>query len=288
MPKAVPVLKVFIPTRGRVGLNLQVTLRQLCQLSSIKPFLVCPPDETERHCTYYDRVLPCPLSGIGPTRQWIMENAGTDYVCVLSDDLRFSYRPDPASPKLELCTDLDPMFDTILGWMRGGVVHGGVSARQGNNHKDCSKPRNGVIENGHVYVDCDRVNDFHFFNPKACIAHEARWDALPVMEDFHFTLGLLTKGVPNRVMYDYVWNQEASGKAGGCSLYRTPQVQAAGAEGLRDAFPDFVKVVTKTSKDTSGSWKDFKERKDVIIQWWRAWQSSQSGKQTEEVGTLWD
>jgi len=273
--------RIYIPTRGRIGVNRQVTLREFLEYSSHEPILVCPADEVALHKKYWLKVMGCPLNGIGPTRQWIMENSSADIVIVASDDMRFSYRPDPAVTKLEKCENLDPMIECIEKCVSEGYIHGGVGARQGNNRKDNSGPRaKGWIKWGHLFVDCERVNDFHFFDREKVLATGVRWDSLPVMEDFHFTLSLLSTGHPNLVIHDYVWNQEGSGSSGGCSIYRTAEVQRRGAEGLAAAFPDFVKVVTKVSKDTSPAWRDFKERADVIVYWWKAWSASQKSGAT--------
>jgi hypothetical protein len=265
--------QVYIPTRQRWG--TQPTLREFLSKSSYKPILVCPPDEVKEYRKTYPRVLGCSAEGIGPTRQWIVENTGADVVLMVDDDMWFSYRPDPTKVKLEVCEQLDPLVRYIEECvLRHGFVHGGVSARQGNNRKDLRIPRRGTLVDGHCIVDADRVNNFHWLNPKEALRLGARYDQLPVMEDFHFTLTLLTRGVPNRVLYDYVWNQRASSWRGGCSLYRTPQVQEQGARGLAAAFPLFVKVVTKTNKESSPAWNGMKEHHDVIIQWHKAYLSS--------------
>lgn len=262
-------LRIYIPTRGRVGINRQITLREFLQFSSHKPTMVCPVDEVDKHKEYYSKVWPCRAQGIGATRQWIIEKSKADIVVMADDDMRFSYRPDPRSTRLERCYNLDPLVNLIKQCVEKGFIHGGVGARQGNNRKDGSNPRSGFIENGHFFVDCDRVNNFHFVH-KEVITLGARMDALTVMEDMYFTLFLLTKGIPNRVIHDYVWNQSGSGASGGCSLYRTSKIQSQGARGLAEAFPEFVRVVTKTSKSTSASWNEFKTREDVIVQWQKA------------------
>ena len=267
--------RIYIPTRGRIGMSRQVTLREFKAYSTHIPTIVCPPDEVKAHLAYAPRVLGCPAKGIGPTRQWILNNSSADIIILADDDMRFSYRPNPSITKLEKCEALDPMIKLIEWCVGQGFIHGGVGARQGNNRKDCHTRRHGVIEAGHLFQDCERVNNFHFLDRAKVLAAGARFDALPVMEDFHFSLTLITQGLPNRVIHDYVWNQEGSGAVGGCSLYRTPQVQAEGADGLHAAFPKFVKVVTKVSKDTCPSWREFKERKDVIVYWMKAWEASQ-------------
>lgn len=264
------LVRIYIPTRGRVGLNRQVSLREFQQFSSHRPILVCPPSEAREHKRYWPLVRACPAKGIGPTRQWILENSAADVVVMIDDDMRFSYRPDPKIVQLEKCTELDPLVSLITECVAKGFIHGGVGARQGNNRKDLSRRRQGFVEDGHLFVDCERSNNFHFASKKDVLALGARMDALPVMEDFHFTLFLITKGYPNRIIHDYVWNQEGSGAQGGCSIYRTPEVQSQGANGLKRAFPEFVRVVTKTSKDTSPAWREFKTREDVVIQWVKA------------------
>jgi hypothetical protein len=253
-------------------MNRQVTLREFQSYSHHEPILVCPLEEVKAHKRYWPMVMACPADGIGPTRQWILENSSADVVVMASDDMRFSYRPDPNKVKLEKCEDLDPLVDLMGRCVRDGYLHGGVGARQGNQNKNLSGQRaKGILDRGHCFVDCERVNDLHYVDREAVLSLGARFDRLPVMEDFHFTLTLLCRGVPNRVIHDYVWNQEGSGTGGGCSIYRTAEIQAQGARGLAAAFPQWVRLVTKRSKDTSPAWRDFKERLDVIVYWWKAY-----------------
>jgi hypothetical protein len=96
---------------------------------------------------------------------------------------------------------------------------------------------------------------------------------IPVMEDFDLTLQLLRKGYPNRVSYQYVWNQRGSGAEGGCSSYRTAEMQTNAALKLKELHPDFVSLVTKTAGTV---WKDMEERSDVTVQWQKAYEE---GKQ---------
>lgn len=274
------IVQVYVPTRGRVGLSTQVTLREFLELSQHRPILVCPPEEVARHRQYHPRVLACGKEGIGPTRQWILETSRADVVVMADDDMYFFYRPDIHSVKLERPAAIDPILELIRGLVADGYVHGGVGARQGNNTKDLTTARKGIVWHppagrDECIMENDRVNNFHFLHRETVLKAGARFDALPVMEDFHFTLSMLKAGWPNAVLHSWVWNQRGSGAVGGCSTYRTATVQAEGAEGLKAAFPEFVRVVEKESKDTSPAWKDFKVRKDVVVQWERAYKSSQ-------------
>jgi hypothetical protein len=251
-------LTVFIPTRGRTGAG-HTTLNELKKFSEMKPIVVCPENEAGHYRSYGYVVMPCPLIGIGPTRQWILENSPSRGVVMFDDDMYFSFRPTPNEPVLERITDMMPMFSWISGQLDGGFPHGGISARQGNQHI----PRK--------FADCIRVNNCHFFDRDLFLATKIRFDALPVMEDFYVSLSLLLMGYPNRVSYHYCWSQRGSGAKGGCSLYRTSAMQADAANQLHALFPEFVKVVTKTSISGSGLFAG--QRTDVNIAWLKAWAS---------------
>jgi len=250
-------LSVFIPTRGRTA-YVPISAEETQRFSDIKPTIVCPLNEVGHYSRRW-RAVGCPVDGIGPTRQWIIETSPTNGVVMLDDDLYFSYRPNPETTKLERVKDLRPMFSWISDQLDAGFIHGGISARQGNQHIPFNS------------TDCIRVNNAHFFDRDAYLKQNIRFDVTPVMEDFYVTLSLLLRGFPNRVLYRYCWSQRASGFKGGCSIYRTKELQAAAAEQLFSLFPNFVTVVEKES--TSGGALFAGVRKDVNIAWLRAWEA---------------
>jgi len=94
---------------------------------------------------------------------------------------------------------------------------------------------------------------------------------LRVMEDFDLTIQLLRMGKPNAVIYQYCWNQSGSNADGGCSQYRTLEMQAQAAHQLAKLHSGFVKVTEKQSKN----WKGMVTRTDVIVYWKKAYESSQ-------------
>jgi hypothetical protein len=263
-------VEIYIPTLDRIGLHRQITLKQFWEHSVYKPILVCPEDEVKHHLKYTSEVLGCPKKGIGKTRQWILRKSRAKIVIMSDDDMRFQYRPDPLISKLKEYPDLNELVYLIKRCVHKGYIHGGMADRNGNNRVDCSSPRKGVADYGGVFIDCIRVNNFHYVHRRKVLDLGIKFNRLPVMEDFHFTLSMLLAGYANRVIYNYVWRQDASGGTGGCSTYRTPEVQARGANGLHKAFPDFVTVVDKETKDTSNYWEGMKTRKDVRVQWLQA------------------
>lgn len=248
---------VYIPTRGRTGESTQITLRDLKQYSSIKPWIVCPEQELRAHRFYHDQVLVSPIEGIAEKRQWILENCPTQGAIMLDDDLYFSYRPEPATPRpLERVRDLDPMFQWMSNQLDAGFMHGGISARQGNQNVE------------REFLDCTRCMNVHYFDVQQYRRLGIRFDMLRVMEDFYVTLSLLTLGFPNRVGYQWCWNQRGGGTRGGCSLYRTAELQAESANKLAEFFPGYVKVVEKESQSQSGV---MAKRVDVNVAWLKAW-----------------
>lgn len=249
-------LTVFVPTRGHTGVE-HITLNEITRMSNVRPVVVCPENEVSYYSRNYD-TMACPATNINETHAWILANCPTRGSVAMDDDMYFSYRPEPNTPRpLERVKDLNPMFEWISRQLDAGFAHGGISARQGNQNI----PRE--------YTDCIRVNNVHFFDTAIFRAEDIRLPASPVMHDFFFTLTMLMRGYPNRVGYHYCWSQRASGFKGGCSLYRTQELQTTWCNTLKALFPDYVKLVTKSNL-TGGS-VFAGDRIDVNIGWLKAW-----------------
>lgn len=259
------MLDIVIPTYGRAA--RQQTLSQLIKAGLTTTLVV-----QAREVSAYDRwtshplvkvhVLPQHIQTIAPTRQYILENVGTqDEFCMVDDDLVFFKRrsDEPgrlrdASPQ-ELAEAFKAMRDILA---LPDVAHAGFASREGANRNTDEFVLNTRIM---------RVLGYKRSTLKSC---GARFDEMEVMEDFHVALQLLEKGYRNVLLNDYAHNQSGSGSEGGCSHFRTPELHAANAEKLRRLHPDFVKVVSKTTKTAWGGGT----RKDVNIQWKKAYGSA--------------
>lgn len=276
---------IAIPSRGRAG--KQVTVRHFEEYNILNNVVVCvPKDEVRQY-----RFLPCEVvgvpqrcEGIAATRQWILTELAVErkakYVLMLDDDMDFCYRPNVKEPKLLTITDkkqFTNMLNTLAGWLDEGFVHVGLSARQGNNHEFLGKEGMGL----YAYRDVTRMMNAYAYNTVALnlLIYEGKihLERVPVMEDFDLTLQLLRLGYPNRVSFEYCWNQRGSGAVGGCSTYRNAEMQQLAAEMLAKLHPGFVTVITKDSKDTSSSWTGMKTRVDVKVAWQKAYESHRGG-----------
>ena len=80
---------IAIPSRGRADLSLQNTFTSIPDQWKDRVLLVVPSnekDDYEKIPGMVSRVVPCPMEGIGPTRQWILENFPDTKVLMLDAD----------------------------------------------------------------------------------------------------------------------------------------------------------------------------------------------------------
>jgi len=282
---------IVVPSKGRAEWEKQVTLRALSRLNAggRTVLLVVPADEAPRYEAQRKsrrvEVVPAPgdARGISATRAWILgdlaHQRGECRVLMVDDDMDFCWRPDMEDEKLLMIEDpnmFEDMLATLEGWLKEGFAHVGVSARQ-NNHtfpQPSGSDHDARTGKPREYRDATRMMNMYAYDTQILRKLKIELGRLQVMEDFDLTLQLLRRGYPNRVSYRYCWNQRGSGKVGGCSDYRTAEMQADAARRLAELHAPFVTLKTKKSKDTSDSWQGMKERTDVNIQWREAYESS--------------
>lgn len=278
MPRLNEYLTVYVPTRGRI--DKQITWEQFCLSADWSPHAV----RVVPNCEFpnFPKGYKVPDEyGIAEIRQSILEH-GTKYQLVLDDDLRVAHRRQDDPTKfinLDTMEDhekqrhLEKLFHTVLSLLQEGWVHGGIAVRQGANR------------NTHQFLYNHRVLRAHFYN--AYVVRELGQDfsKFKVKQDYDFTLHLLSLGIPNIVINEYVQDHPGSNLEGGCSRYRTEEVLISGAKQLKAKYPDFVKVVEKNPKKAWGGEK----RVDVNIQWKKCYKKGREyarGLQKQDISTL--
>lgn len=258
-------LLIVVPSAGRAG-----RVRCLDQLPPAlleRTVLAVPAEEAVEYADKGDKSchiigVPANVRGIAPTRQYMTDWAyayGARFLLQISDDVQFFRRKSCSDVKLRKAEedDVTEMVDVLMELCEQHG-HAGVSARAGNNRQE--DPIRLATRMCDVYMhDITLLRDLG-----------VRWDRNVVMEDFDVTLSLLRRGYPNAVVYEWAWDQPGSNAAGGCSTYRTYEVQKQGAQTLAELHPDFVKVVQKPSKN----WKGFTDRWDVNVQWLKAFRTA--------------
>lgn len=185
---------------------------------------------------------------------------------MLDDDLNFAVRERDDSPKLRVATEADvgEMLRTI-DYLLDEYAHVSISMRQGNN--------NGPVGPSPATHECGRGIRAMAFRVMEFLSVEH--GRVPVMEDFDVTLQLLRKGYKNAVLYHWAQDQKQTNARGGCSTYRSHEVQTASAERLVELHPGYAKLRVKENKGGG----EFGKRTEVTVFWKEAWKSSQ---RTEE------
>jgi hypothetical protein len=250
-------MKIYIPSRARAE-QANHTWENLPPALQERAVMVVHDDEVAAYAQRFPdaRFITPRLKGIGNIRQFVIEISDGP-VLMLDDDLRFFVRrkDDPtkflkASPK-----DIRAMIDKMEASL-SGYAHAAIAFREGGNRRT-----EDTLEN----TRCLRALGY---NAAVLKKEGIRFDRLKVMEDFDVALQLLRKGYPSLTLNKWVQDQTTSNAPGGCSTYRTLDVQAKGARGLAKLHPDFVRLV---EKETKGAWGGGK-RLDVQVAWKKAYE----------------
>ena len=257
---------IAIPSTRRAG--KQLTWKNLSAAGRAQTIVVVPEGEEQAYgCRIpAPQVHGIPVRGIGHTRQWILEYAAQHSddgkVAMFDDDLRFTVRrqDDPTKFRLPTEQDVDAMLHR-LSVLLDTHIHASIAVRQGANRK--TEP---TLYN-------ERMLRVLAFDARKTLAAGVDYGRLEVMEDFDVTLTLLRKGHPCAIVNDYAQDQVASNAPGGCSTYRDFGMQERSALMLAELHAPFVTVVEKKTPN----WGKFGGgvRKDVIIQWKRAFDSGE-------------
>lgn len=203
-------------------------------------------------------------------RQYIMEWAhakGIKFIWFMDDDLTFFAR-NTVSTKLTKCTkdDVSDMINCMkVSLDKYPLV--GISTRLGNNF---------VTE----YSDTiGRVTRCYALNVEVFKQVGAVFNPIEpfVAEDFHITLCFLNAGYPNEIIYAFAQEDVGSNAPGGCSLYRTAEVQKATMEWMAANHPEVtIKLKqNKTGWNLPGSVDNI--RVDCVVQWKKAYRPKRTG-----------
>jgi len=214
--------------------------------------------------------VPKEYSGISRTREYILLELSRKYkaryVFMVDDDLSFCHRPNIKKADMPYINnseyDMHMMVETLTMWLEEGLVHVGLISRQANRKTGIEYQQPGRMMNAYAY-DVKVVR-------KLVRQGKVKLGRVPVMEDFDLTLQLIRLGYPSRVSCQYAWTQ-TSNMDGGCSTYRTAEVQASAAHKLAKLHKGFVEIVKRKAK----TWQNnLTERVDVRVAWKKAYEAS--------------
>lgn len=252
-------ITIYIPSLNRAG--RVITLASLSEDAKAHTHVVVRADQMKDYESCGVSVLPEPAhcKHIGHCRQWIIETCPTKYLMMLDDDLSFSIRPVFGDWHLwQLPKDgWDGMMDVLMQKVHEeNLAHASVAFREKSN----------VCLDDWQYNQ--RYSRLFIYDLEQFRELGVELGRMVVMEDFDIALQLIEKGRPSAICFAFAQGQAMSGADGGCSTYRTLQVQNEGANRLKELHPDFVKTVQKTTKMAWGG----ATRTDVIISWKKAYE----------------
>ena len=258
-------LVIVIPTYGRVG--KQRTLSRFPAQLRNNIILLIRKEETGLHHHNNTLVLPNAYSnGIGKARQFALEYFSRSKLLFLDDDLVFAEWKSAQKSYLTIPAE-DDRHHEILAWVEywldNGLAHCTIGCRQmADKHAGVDKVAGRAMRA--MAFDCPTLHK-----------HKIRFDTIDLMCDYYATLSLLTKGYPNVICYQWVQDDMSRSNAlGGCSTYRSAELQERTAKQLQAKFPDFVTVVQR--KVGNGYWKGMQTRTDVRVSWKKAYQAGKA------------
>jgi hypothetical protein len=225
-------------------------------------------DELRKHIPESIQIIPneMDIDGIADIRQRCIEKVPKGKVWFIDDLATFGWRDTELRQYNDMPVYKFSALYERISEMLNTYMQVGLSARGGNNH--VTEP---FKEVGRAYTTYGLRTDW-------MQVHDIRFDGMyranrnvKLYEDYWITLSMLTKGHKNAILYDYFFNYNHN-NTGGNSTFRTLELQENAALELQKHFPQFVTVETK-----EGTWgkMGMENRKEVRIQWQKAFQSSQ-------------
>lgn len=239
------------------------TLRNLQGIVDVT--LYVPADQKAEYAAAYPgvEIIGHKATGISQTRKALAAYHSRKYptdprIIMMDDDLRFYTRRKDDAGKFTDATkaEITAMFAAVGKAMYDYALVG-ITSREGGNN---------VLADEHN----TRTTRFLAYNLDFIKQAGAKFGRIELMEDFDMQLQLSRAGYSSILLHSWAQGQKDSGAPGGCSTYRTPELQAACAHQLAAFHPGFVKVVEKTTKTSFGGGT----RVDVQVSWKKAYASS--------------
>lgn len=250
-------MHLLIMTRGRVG--KQRTLQSIPSRWIDKTLLVAPMEELHQH-RHPTIGVPEWVDNYSKKFQYIIDGRAVDTnkVVILDDDLIFSKRVGDKLLKVQDKEELNDMFDYMEELLDATALVG-VHPRQMGHHAPLPHKENGK-------VICIQGVNRQLCDPMP------RVDQFPILADVILNCSLLSRGIGNKLITTFVQDWGSCQAPGGCSLYRTPEMQKEAVEYVANRFAPFAKAVHRKAKQEN--WLGEDGRVDLRIQWKRMYENA--------------
>lgn len=235
-------MNLYIMSRGRAGRT--TTQKWIPKSWQNRTFFIVPIGEVNDYIRFNKDVgvLPAPttVTNYSQKVQYILDGEFLDKhpkAVILDDDLVFSEKSDPSRPTSLISVKDPERLVRLYEYMEALLDHFalvGVHPRQNGNLAKTPHTQNGRI------ICIQAINRRMIGNVKV--------DQQPILADVVLNCTLLARGQPNALITTFFQDHGPCQAPGGCSLYRTPDMQRAAVEYLASRFPAYVKVVERHPK----------------------------------------
>lgn len=257
-------MNLYIMTRGRVG--AQRTWESIPYSWRDKTYLVCPAEEDHGKIP----ILPAPdyVKNYSDKFKYIVENGmgdSNDKAVIIDDDLVFSHRVlNDGKPGLRTLQGAETEILTALWSYMENLLDDtalvGVHPRQMGHLQKAPFNENGKV------VCVQGIN-------RSLVGHIPDLNRFPILADVVLNATLLARGQGNKIITTFFQDWGSCQAPGGCSLTRTPEMQAEACYWLEERFGPYIKAVKKTAKN---NWLGG-ERVDFRGQWKKLFNAGASG-----------
>lgn len=187
---------------------------------------------------------------------------------MMDDDVDFLVRRSPEDWQLvgQSEEDTRDMLDTMHDMLDAHAMVG-ISSREGNNRVGVGAPDAEcmvAVNTRIMRVFGIRVDDWL----------EMEHGRVEVMEDFDLTLQLLRSGRTNANLFYWANGQRMTNMPGGCSTYRSHEVQDRSARRLQELHGE--RIVRLRQKQNKTDREGLGTRTEVTIMWKRAAEEGRS------------
>lgn len=271
-------MNLYIMTRGRVG--AQRTLASIPSSWRGRTHLVCPLDELTLHKDVNVIGVPQYVDNYSRKMKWIVEDGmqdGNDKAVILDDDLIFSRRithPD-GRPGLKTVEshELDEYMPQLFGYIEfllNDTALVGVHPRQFGHTQPLPFKVNGKV------ICVQGIN-------RKLVGKIPEMAKYPILSDVVLNATLLSRGVGNKIITSFCQDWGPSQATGGCSSYRTVEMQREACKWLAGRFGPHIKYVEKESKD---EWltDEGGKRPDFTGQWQSLFNAGAAGLLGQRTG----
>jgi len=253
-------MNIYIMTRGRVG--KQHTWNAIPDSLRHRTYIVCPLDEIRGHNEDgipYKQIIASPtwVKNYSDKFKYILELADSgDKAVIIDDDLKFSIpcTNDAGQRRLQTVPDQDCHIDAGFLYMEELLDDTALVSFH---------PRQMGHTKPSPYVPNGKIVCVQGFN-RTLVGHIPDLNKFPILADVVLNATLLERGVGNKIITTLFVDWYACQAPGGCSLTRTPEVQAEACYWLEERFGPYIKAVEKEAKsgwlggkrvDFRGQWK---------------------------------